>query len=246
MARPRLRALKLSLDEACKIARRIYQDYGGEASLQSLSNITGNSLSSSSFRFKLNNLKLFGVVEQSNDHVILTGVGYGIAAPKSPQEELTAMGEAFLNVPAYRDFHERYKGKLFPDRERLPNILHREMGIEKDHADEWANSIFADLEAANLLDRRGGSGQLMVLQDPATREPTWNAGRMREEFPTREGTPPPTEQPHDQTHAGQRLEIGLSAGKGVVILPAQVTPKDIDLLTSLLNAIKGAASPRKS
>lgn len=245
MARPRLRALKLSLDDACKIAKRIYQDYGGEASLQSLSNITGNSLSSSSFRFKLNNLKLFGILDQSNDHVTLTGVGYGMAAPKSPNEELGAMAEAFLNVPTYREFHERYKGKLFPDRERLPNILHREMGIEKDHANEWADSILADLETANLLDRRGGSGQLMVLQDPATREP-WSAGHMRES-PTQEAPPPPrVEQLQDQTRGGQRLEIGLSAGKGVVILPEQVTSTDIDLLTSLLNALKGSTGRRKS
>lgn len=206
--------------------------------MESLSTITDNSVTSSTFKYKVSALKSFGLIEQRDDAVSLSTIGYGIAAPTSPAEEAEARATAFLEVPKYRSFHSRYAGKLLPDMDRLPNILHRELDIEKDYAEQWADSLEEDLEAANLLSRRGS--QRMVLSEPESEGPAHSP-----RVPS--SAAPPTEQPRQPAASapvpsmpaseGQRIQVKLSEGHGMIIVPETVTGADIEKLKTILDAL---------
>lgn len=229
MARPRTRPLKLTLKEASQVAKQLYEDYGGKASLESLSTITGNTPTSSTFRYKVLALKSFGIIDERDDTVFLTNIGKGLVAPVDPDEAPQAVARAFLEVPEYGEFHGRYAGKLLPDRDKLPNILHRELDIDKDYADEWAAALQEDLETANLVTRRGS--QMMVLTAPETT-------LSQKESPASGRLGQPASRSTENQEAGQTLNISLpGGGQAVISVPENVTTEDVGKMVRVIQAL---------
>lgn len=235
MARPRSRPLKLSLREAWEIAKQLYRDYGGGAGRESLSTITDNSPTSSTFRYKVLALKSFSVIDERDDDVSLTHIGYGLAAPTDPDEAIRAAADAFLEVPEYREFHDRYAGKLLPDRDKLPNILHRELGLDKDYAEDWASSLLEDLETAKLLTRRGN--QLLVLTSPETSQVRTqpHPGPAPTQAPPT--TPVAPQTPERPLEGGQSMTISLSEGDATISIPKKITSADVKKLIGVITAL---------
>src|SRR5258708_35223938 len=84
----------LSLGEAELLTKRVYEHGGGEASFDLLSQIAGNSVSSSTFTKKLASLKWFGLAAEQNKTVSLTDTGLAIAAPTDAEVTASALKAA--------------------------------------------------------------------------------------------------------------------------------------------------------
>jgi hypothetical protein len=100
------------LDDAVVVAKAIYDGGGQSCALHQLAPWMGHdSVSSGAFRLKLATARIFGLVDVTREWLTLTPLGRRIV---DPHTERQARAEAFLHVPLYRDFFERYKGMLLP------------------------------------------------------------------------------------------------------------------------------------
>lgn len=156
----------LGLDEAFQLARLIYEQGGGQASVDLVSRLTGNSSSSSSFVKKTGALKLYGLVSEQNGGFVLTEQGNAIAAPMSKETDAVARKAAFLSVPAFAKLFERHKGKLLPADEFLKNILEQDIGVPLELSLEWVKAFKGAAKAAGLLFNRS-DGKIQILEFPS-------------------------------------------------------------------------------
>jgi hypothetical protein len=157
----------LGLADAFDLARAIYEQGGGRASVDLLSRLTGNSSSSSNFVKKIGALKLYGIVSEQNGAVALTEQGNSIAAPISEDADLQARKASFLNVATFSRLFDRHKGKLLPADEFLRNILEQDIGIPQELSAEWLRAFKEGLKVAGLLYTRA-DGKTQVLELPGT------------------------------------------------------------------------------
>lgn len=156
----------LKLTEAFNLARDVYEQGGGKASLDMMSRLTGNSSSSSTFIKKINALKLYGLVSDQGSSVELTDQGRAIAAPISHDSDRQARKSSFLSVPVFNKLFDRLKGKLLPVDEFLRNIVEQEIGVPKEFSSDWLAYFKEGARVSGLLfDRNDGKTQ--VLESPA-------------------------------------------------------------------------------
>ncbi len=156
----------LVLGEAFQLARDIYEQGGGQASVDLVSRLTGNSSSSSSFIKKTGALKLYGLISEQNGGFLLTEQGNAIAAPVSHEADATARKAAFLSVPAFAKLFERHKGKLLPADEFLRNILEQDIGVPRELSSEWVKAFKESAKATGLLFTRS-DGKTQILEFPS-------------------------------------------------------------------------------
>jgi hypothetical protein len=156
----------LGLAEGFDLARAIYEQGGGQASYDMMSQLTGNSSSSSNFVKKIGALKLYGLVSEQNNMVILTEQGSAISAPISEDSDRSAKKASFLGVPTFAKLFERHKGKLLPADEFLRNILEQDIGIPRDLSVEWVKAFKDAARAAGLLFSRA-DGRIQILETPS-------------------------------------------------------------------------------
>jgi hypothetical protein len=96
-----------------------------------------DSVTSGSFRGKVNAARIFGLVETGPNSVKLTALGRRIV---DPQKAAAAKVEAFLVVPLYRAIFERYAGSLLPNNVGLEKEM-AELGVAAKQADK-ARQVF--------------------------------------------------------------------------------------------------------
>lgn len=156
----------LGLSEGFELARLIYEQGGGQASYDAMSQLTGNSSSSSNFVKKIGALKLYGLISEQNSTVTLTEQGSAIAAPISEGSDRSAKKASFLNVPTFAKLFERHKGKLLPADEFLRNILEQNIGIPRELSADWAKAFKDAAKAAGLLFDRP-DGKIQILETPS-------------------------------------------------------------------------------
>lgn len=152
----------LSLDEAATIITRFYEDAGGEASYDPLSNIMGNSSASSVFTKKMAALKNYGLVMDENRFVTLTSLGFRVAAPDDPMGRVEALKEAFLENEIFARAYERYRGRILPQDEYLVNAF--ASWVPKELANDWMEKFKSSAGIAGLLEDR--NGKLQVRESP--------------------------------------------------------------------------------
>jgi hypothetical protein len=157
----------LTLGDAASLARRLYEHGGGEASFDLLSQMAGNSVSSSTFVKKLAALKSYGLAVEQNKTVTLTDLGLGIAAPTDAEGSASALKTALLRIEIFNRIYERHKGKLLPADEFLRNIIQGEFRVPREIADRWVRSFRESARSAGLLLERP-DGKIQVRDIAAT------------------------------------------------------------------------------
>jgi len=156
----------LALTEAFDLVRAIYEQGGGQASSDLMSQLTGNSSSSSTFIKKTGALKLYGLVSEQDGTFLLTEQGSAIAAPISADFDCGSKKAAFLSVSTFAKLYDRHKGKLLPADEYLRNILEQDVGIPRELAPDWVKAFKESAKAAGLLFTRA-DGKVQILEAPA-------------------------------------------------------------------------------
>lgn len=64
-------------------------------------------------------------------------IGRKLAYPKTPDEEYSAVEEAFLNVELFKKVYEYYQGENLPEIQYLKNTLKTEFGVDETLQDEF-------------------------------------------------------------------------------------------------------------
>ena len=238
----------LGLDESLKIAQHIQERGGGTLSLESLAEVFGNSLKSSSFERKLSAVKNFGLIERLRDSVRLTKLALAYVAPTVPEETTKARVEAMRNVGLLRQLHDRFAGGVLPPTDSLANLVLREYGATEPLHRAWADFFVESLRSAELLSSLGG--RMTVRRSPDGAEAGTSpllAAALPEAAPQRRdvrssdsavGTESATVDRGD----AQRLEVRLHDGAvAAVLLPRTADPDDIADVIALLEIMKKRA-----
>jgi hypothetical protein len=152
----------LPLAEAFELTKKIYEQGGGIASYNLISQLTGNSTSSSSFNRKLSALRGYGLATDQNKTITLTDKGNAIAAPQTPEGALQAKKDAFLSIEVFVRIYDRHRGKLLPADEFLRNIIEQDCKIPRELSEAWVSAFKEAARATGLLlDRADGKTQIL-------------------------------------------------------------------------------------
>lgn len=114
-----------------------------------------DSVTSGSFRGKVNASRIFGLVETGPNSVKLTPLGRRIV---DPQKGAAAKVEAFLTVPLYRAIYERYAGSLLPNNIGLEKEM-TELGVAAKQADKARQAFQRSAAEAGFF--RQGTNKLV-------------------------------------------------------------------------------------
>jgi hypothetical protein len=123
-----------------------------------------DSVTSGSFRGKVNAARIFGLVETGPNSVKLTALGRRIV---DPQKGPAAKVDAFLTVPLYRAIYERYAGSLLPNNIGLEKEM-TELGVAAKQADKARQAFQRSAQEAGFF--RQGSNKLVKPAFAAVQE----------------------------------------------------------------------------
>ena len=185
--------LELDLPQALDALGKIAQE--GKALQESkLAIVLGNTVTSSAFTRKVRALCVYGLLTEHPDELFtLTELALAIALPRSPQTQLEAKKQAFLNVEQFAFLFNQHKGKLLPADEFLRNILEQECGIPRESSQVWAKQFKDGARAAGLFHSRG-DGKTQIVESPVSVEVAAQQ---------------PIEPPEDSARAGGDVSQGL-------------------------------------
>lgn len=79
------------------------------------------------------------------EKIELTDLGRKLVYPKSPEEESSAIHEAFRNIELFKNVYDYYQGQNLPEIQYLKNTLKTEFGVDEELQDD-----FYDLYQKNL------------------------------------------------------------------------------------------------
>lgn len=119
--RPKIGFPYTNLDEAVQLAEAIYNNHGSSCDLAQLAALLDSTVKSSKFRARISAAKMFGLIEQHSKTATLTELG---AATVDPQRRDDAKAAAFLEVPLYRQLHDKYEGRMLPPDAGLEAEMH--------------------------------------------------------------------------------------------------------------------------
>lgn len=228
----------LTLSDASALALRLYEHGGGEASFDLLSQLAGNSVSSSTFTKKLASLRSYGLVTEQNKVISLTELGLSLAAPTDADGSASALKAAFLRIDVFNRVYERHKGKLLPADEFLRNIIQSEFNFPRNVADLWVRSFKDGARFAGLLlERSDGKTQ---VRDAAVTEVS-NADSQTTLTPASPEArlPQPARNDIDVTvpfsASGQCSKLEVSGGRfASFYVPDKITKRDAEKLKGTL------------
>ncbi len=239
----------LGLAESLKVAQEIQERGGGTLSLESLAEVFGNSMKSSSFERKLSALKNFGLIERQRDSVRLTKLALAYVAPTAAEEQVKAKAEAMRNVALLRQLHDRFAGGVLPPADSLANLVLREYGANEPLHRSWADFFVESLRSADLVSSVGGRMTVRRTPDGAEASVPPPPPALPEEAPRRGVQAADRAASQESAVArgagsgdAQRLEVRLHDGSvAAVLLPRTADPDDIADVIALLEIMKKRA-----
>jgi len=233
----------VTFGDANTFAEKIYENGGGRASYDLLSQIFDNSIKSSSFTKKLAAIKWFGLVaEPTKGEVVLSDIGLAIAAPQSTNAASSAKKEAFLKIEPFAKIYERHKGKLLPADEFLKNIFEQDSGIPKDLSASWVSAFKEAIRTTGLLYDRGDQ-KTQIMESPTIalgRTSNVSLAQLDTAAESKENTPvesQPAPGP-SSVPTGHSTTIALSGQRFAVFsIPDSLTTRDAQKLKSAISGL---------
>jgi hypothetical protein len=245
-----VRVPSVSFQQAIEIAKALCTVGGIDGSLDALSQVIGNTRSSSSFSSKLSALKNFSLITTiDKDSYSFTELGRKIAIPTSPSEEGNSIAESLMKVEIIKAIYDKYKGKMLPQKKYLANEIGN-LGIPSSITNVWADYF---VEAANysglLLARSDGSYQVMssTITQTNPEQSTSQKEEQREKVNNKQGQNQEdkwNQQPSldgflESSKWGTLYQPKLSGNrKAIFAIPDELTQEDIDRIKSLLKGVE--------
>jgi len=120
---PALRFPVYDLDSSIEVAKTLH-DHGGTASTHELASYLGyKSAHNGAFLNRVAAARLFGLVVGSAGAIGLTPGAYDILQPDYPETAESARLSAFMGVPLFQAFFEKYEGRPLPPVGGIQNAL---------------------------------------------------------------------------------------------------------------------------
>ena len=172
----------LSLREAIETIKDMYEKSAAELSVESLADLLGNTVRSSSFKKKMMALKNYGLIDQAsgNNAIRISNLGMKIVAPSTPNVRVRAKKESFLRINTFMVLHKLWEGKILPAEEFFRNTLREKCGIPPELLEGWRDIFIESAQEASLLQQRT-DGKMQVRSEPIAEEAEEGAGGEGEE-----------------------------------------------------------------
>jgi len=162
---------RYDLASSIEVARTL-QQHGGTASQHELATyLAYKSAKNGAFLTRLAAARIFGLVEGSPSTVGLTPRAHTILQPDYPSTEVRARLEAFLSVPLFRAFLERYEGQPLPPQSGMRNALQTQFQVPREQASLALNRMLTSAEQAGLF-AAAGNRTKMIRPTTSSLSPT--------------------------------------------------------------------------
>ena len=119
---------EIGLHESVELARRIYDDLGGDIRRDGLAIVLGMSPAGGAYAARISALRMWGLTIGRGE-ITLTKVGIQVSTPISPTEELNAMRQLAASIPLFNELHVRL-GDANVDQSVLTVVLQEITGVE--------------------------------------------------------------------------------------------------------------------
>lgn len=171
-------------------------------------------------------LGYYSLISGRGDKLYITDLAESIIYSKGEEEKRSAIQTAFLSPESFNKLYSDTEKNVPIDLGVLGNLIIRQYGIspagKKSFLSTFVSSgIFADL--VEYSDEKKGA---IILKEQVSKETEKNDIQVREEsihsqigFKT-----------DFQSTETQKIELALENGKGYIVLPQEITPKDIKKL----------------
>jgi len=159
-----------ALADSVAVAQTIYQKAGGSATLDELAahlNYAGTD--NGAFKSRIAAARTFGLVERSNDKLVLSQIAQSILTPVYDWMPKEGLAKAFLNVELFKKVYEEYKGKQLPPDFGLKNALKTTFGIAPPSVERAFRVLIESAETAGFFETRAGARTHLII-------PTINKG----------------------------------------------------------------------
>src|SRR6185312_3207659 len=152
------------LDSVTEVARAIHERAGGACDTAQLATMLGYSgISNGSFRTRVSAAKMFGVIEDSDDHRLrVSARGRRIVAPVTDADGISARTEAFLAVDLFRRVFDRFNGTTLPEQVGLRNLFANEYQVVPDRIAPTVRILLDSAEQAGLFQAAGNRSRMAM------------------------------------------------------------------------------------
>ncbi|MDQ3915774.1 MAG: hypothetical protein M3285_14160 [Actinomycetota bacterium] len=131
-----------TLENALRVPQAIKQHNAGNPwSTEEVARALDLGPKSGNFFYVTASSRAYGLTEGTREtsQISLTPLGRQAVYPANKEEERDAWVKAFLNVPAFRQVLEYYRGNNLPERQFLSNTLVSQFNIPEDQHDEFVD-----------------------------------------------------------------------------------------------------------
>jgi hypothetical protein len=153
------------LNDAVEVVQAIHEHGGGRCGLDQLAAWMGHdSVTSGTFRMKVNAARVFGLVETERGQVSPTRLGRDLI---HPERQGQARVQAFLSVPLYKAIFDRHRGYLLPPDVGLERLM-VELGVSEKQANKARQTFRRSAEQAGFFSE--GRDRLVLPAGLPTKE----------------------------------------------------------------------------
>jgi hypothetical protein len=152
------------LDSVVEVAKTMHERAGGVCDNVQLATMLGYSgVSNGSFRTRVSAAKMFGLIENTDDHRLRVSVrGRRIAAPVTATDGRDARLEAFLGVELFKKVFDRFNGATLPENVGLRNLLENEYKVVPDRVAPTVRILIDSAQQAGLFDAAGNRTRMVM------------------------------------------------------------------------------------
>ena len=148
-----------TLKDALSVARTIYDVNAGlPFDRELLAGALGTTPKSSAFTMRLNASAAYGLTEggYNDPDIRLTDLGTTVFDSNGDTERRRAVIQAAMNPETFGRFYELFDGRRLPQSTYLHSILHRELGVRADLAEECLGILRDNGEFAGIISEAEG------------------------------------------------------------------------------------------
>jgi hypothetical protein len=133
-----------TLEQALRIPRTLRDNNGGQTwASAEVAKALNLGAKSGNFFYLASAAKQYGLTDGTSRtaEISLTDLGRKAVYPTSPEEERTALRDAFLAVPTFRRVLEHYGGNKLPEKQYRENTLFTKFNLAPDVQDEFVDLL---------------------------------------------------------------------------------------------------------
>jgi hypothetical protein len=151
-----------SLDKSIEVPRLIHERAGGRCGRVQLAELLGYSgVKNGGFLTRMSAAKMFGLIDELGDAIVLTERAKKILAPVRPADAEQAKLDAFMSVELYRRVYEDFDGQTLPTPMGLKNLFLNNYKVVPLQVDAALRNLMDSAESAGLFKLAGTRSKMI-------------------------------------------------------------------------------------